>query len=73
MFFGSVEISASTAKMKLVTLAEEIMALLASDPNSSVRLTVEISADFPQGAPDHVKRAVTENATQLGFKTKAWE
>jgi hypothetical protein len=49
------------------------MALLASDPNSSVRLTVEISADFPQGAPDHVKRAVTENATQLGFKTKAWE
>jgi hypothetical protein len=38
-----------------------------------VRVTVEISGDFPQGVADHIKRAVSENADQLNFKTKTWE
>ncbi|MCA9013093.1 MAG: ATP-binding protein [Planctomycetaceae bacterium] len=72
-FHGSVEINASTAKMRLVQVAEEIITLLASDPNASLNITVEINAEFPSGASDQIKRAVTENATSLGFKTKAWE
>ncbi len=72
-FFGSVEVSATTAKMKLVSIAEEIITVLAADPNARVRITVEISAEFPSGASDATKRAVSENAAALGFKSKDWE
>jgi predicted AAA+ superfamily ATPase len=72
-FFGSVEVSAATAKMKLVTIADEVIALLAQDPTATVRVTVEISADFPAGAPEPTKRAVSENAASLAFSSKAWE
>ncbi|NTX07223.1 ATP-binding protein [Myxococcus sp. CA040A] len=72
-FFGSIDVNATTAKMKLVSVAEEIIALLAADPNATVKVTVEISAEFPNGATDQTKRAVTENAGALGFKSKSWE
>jgi hypothetical protein len=39
----------------------------------TVKVTVEIAADFPDGASDQIKRAVSENATHLGFKNKMWE
>jgi len=73
VFFGSVDVSATTAKMKLVAIAEEIIAVLAADPNASVKVTVEIVAEFPAGASDQTKRAVSENAAELGFKSKSWE
>ena len=44
-----------------------------SDPNAVVKVTVEITADFPDGATDQVKRAVSENARSLGLKTSDWE
>lgn len=72
-FFGAVEVSAAAAKMKLVDVADEVIALLASDPSASVKVTVEIVASFPAGAPDHVERGVAENTSLLGFKTKDWE
>jgi hypothetical protein len=72
-FFGAVDVSATTAKMKLVSIAEEIIAVLAADPNATVKVTVEISAEFPAGASDSTRRAVSENATALGFKSKSWE
>jgi len=34
---------------------------------------VEISADFPDGATDQVKRAVSENAKSLKFGSAEWE
>jgi uncharacterized protein len=72
-FHGSIQIKPSTAKMHLVQVAEEIIALLAGDPNASLNITLEINAEFPSGASDQIKRAVSENATALGFKTKSWE
>ena len=39
----------------------------------SVKVTLEISAEFPSGASDQTKRTVSENATALGFKSKSWE
>ena len=54
-------------------IAEEIIAVLGNDPNATVKVTVEISSDFPEGASDQIKRAVSENANSLGFKTKTWE
>ena len=72
-FHGSVEVNATLAKSKLNTIAEEVIALLVSDPNATVRITLEIAADFPQGASDTIKRGISENATSLGFKVKDWE
>jgi predicted AAA+ superfamily ATPase len=71
-FYGSAEVASATAKVRLVQIAEEIIAVLTSDPNALVKVTIEISADYPAGAPDQVKQAVSENATTLGFKTKEW-
>jgi hypothetical protein len=59
--------------MHLVQVAEEIINLLAGDPNANLEITLEINAEFPAGASDQVKRAVSENATALGFKSKLWE
>jgi hypothetical protein len=72
-FYGSADVTPATAKMRLVTIAEEIIAVLSSDPNAMVKVTVEIAADFPDGASDQIKRTVSENASQLGFKNKTWE
>lgn len=72
-FHGSIQIKPSAAKMHLVQVAEEIISLLAGDPNAALNITLEINADFPNGASDQMKRAVTENATSLGFKTKIWD
>lgn len=72
-FHASAEVPAATAKMRLVQIADEIVSVLSSDPNASVRLVVEISAEFPEGASDTVKRAVSENARSLELKNADWE
>jgi hypothetical protein len=59
--------------MRLVQVAEEIIAVLAADPNADVKVTLEIEVGFPSGASDQTKRAVTENARTLGFKNADWE
>jgi uncharacterized protein len=72
-FIGTAEVSAATAKVRLVQIAEEIIGLLASDPQATVNVRVEISAAFPDGVSDLIKRAVSENAISLSFKNKTWE
>ncbi len=72
-FYGSIEINPNSAKVPLVQLAEEIISVLASDPNALIKVTVEINGEFPNGVSESIKRAVSENAASLGFKHKAWE
>jgi hypothetical protein len=72
-FHGSADVASSAAKFRLVQIAEEIIAVLNSDPNASIKVSVEISADFPDGATDQVKRAVSENAKSLNFGSAEWE
>lgn len=72
-FIGTADVNAATAKMRLVQIAEEIIGLLASDPQATVHVSVEIGADFPDGVSDQLKRAVSENATSLSFRNKTWE
>lgn len=67
------EVASATAKMRLVQLADEIISVLASDPNAAVKVTLNISAEFPDGATEQVRRAVSENARSLGLKTSEWE
>ena len=72
-FHGNIAVNASAAKMRLVQVAEEIIAVLAADPNAEVKVTLEIDVSFPNGANDQTKRAVSENAKTLGFKNADWE
>ena len=72
-FIGTAEVSAATARIRLLEIAEEIISVLASDPTAKIQVSVEISADFPEGVSDQIKRAVSENAASLGFKNKTWE
>jgi hypothetical protein len=72
-FHGTVEVPPATAKMRLVQIAEEIVSVLLQDANASIKLVVEISAEFPEGAQDSIKRAVSENAKTLGLKAADWE
>jgi hypothetical protein len=71
-FHGSAEVSSTAAKMRLVQIAEEVIAALAADPNAEVKVRIEISASFANGAQDQTKRAVSENAKTLGFGTAEW-
>jgi len=72
-FYGSADVAPAAAKMRLVQIAEEIIAILAADPNADVKVRVELQANFPNGAQDQTKRAVSENAKTLGFNHAEWE
>jgi predicted AAA+ superfamily ATPase len=72
-FHISAEVAPAAAKMRLVQLAEEIIAVLVSDPQAEVSVRVEIQANFPNGAQDQTKRAVSENAKTLGLNNAEWE
>lgn len=47
--------------------------MLASDPNGAVQVTLEVRGEFPEGVRITSKRVISENATQLGFRSKDWE
>ncbi len=72
-FHGSAVVAPAAAKMRLVQIAEEIIAALAADPNAEVKVRIEIEANFASGARDETKRSVSENAKTLGFNTAEWE
>jgi predicted AAA+ superfamily ATPase len=72
-FHGAVDVDPTLAKSRLNTIADEIIALLASDPNATLRITLEIAANYPAGVSDTIRRGVSENAASLGFKTRDWE
>jgi uncharacterized protein len=72
-FHCMAEVASATAKMRLVQIADETIAVLSSDPNAAVKIAVDIAAEFPNGATDQVKRAVSENARSLGLKSADWE
>jgi predicted AAA+ superfamily ATPase len=72
-FYGSAELTPGTAKVRLVQIADEIIAVLATDPNAEVKVSIEIQANFPNGTQDQTKRAISENAKTLGFNNAEWE
>ena len=40
---------------------------------ATVTVTLEIEAEIPAGAPDHVVRTVTENSRTLKFTSQGFE
>jgi predicted AAA+ superfamily ATPase len=72
-FIGTVEVSAAMARARLLEIEEEVIRLLSADPRATISVRVEISAEFPDGAADGLRRAVSENATALKFRLATWE
>jgi hypothetical protein len=73
VYHGSADVSPNLARTELDTIAQEIIKLLADDPTATVRVSIEITAEFTDGASDSIKRAVSANADTLGFKSSVWE
>ncbi|NJM06103.1 hypothetical protein HC891_07715, partial [Candidatus Gracilibacteria bacterium] len=72
-FHGSVTLSAERAGRDAGKIAEEVIAHLTGLLGANVRITLEIEADIPNGAPDHVVRTVTENSRTLKFTQAGFE
>jgi hypothetical protein len=68
-----VDVSLAAAKMQLLSIDEELLSQLRKDPQARVTITLEISAEFPEGVSDDIKRAVSENGAFLKFKINSWE
>ncbi len=72
-FHGSVELSPDRLGRDAGAIAEEIVQHLAIQKGARLKLTLEVEADLPHGAPDSLVRTVTENAKTLKFRTQGFE
>ena len=72
-FHGSVALDANRLGRDAGRIAEEVVQHLTTQKNATVRLTLEIEAEVPEGAPDNIVRIVTENARTLKFRTHGFE
>ncbi|MBI3940688.1 MAG: AAA+ family ATPase, partial [Acidobacteria bacterium] len=72
-FHGSVTLDPTRVGRDAGRIADEVIAHLAGLVGSRVKVTLEIEADIPSGAPDHVVRTVTENSRTLKFTSQGFE
>ena len=72
-FHGSVALDPTRVGRDASQIAEEVIAHLSGLVASEVSVTLEIEADLPDGAPEHVVRAVTENSRTLKFQSHGFE
>ena len=72
-FHGTVTLDATRVGRDASRIADEVIAHLVGLVGSNVRVTLEIEADTPGGAPDNVVRTVTENARTLKFTNQGFE
>jgi predicted AAA+ superfamily ATPase len=72
-FHGSVRLDAGRAGRDASVIADEVLAHLVGLVGAKVRVTLEIEAEIPGGAPDNVVRTVTENSRSLKFTDHGFE
>ena len=72
-FHGAVNLDPTRVGRDAGEIAEEVLAHLSGLVNASVRVTLEVDADIPEGAPEHVVRTVTENSRTLKFDSHGFE
>ena len=66
-FHGAAVLDATRVGRDASRIADEVISHLAGLVGASVTVTIEIEAEIPDGAPDHVVRTVTENSRTLKF------
>jgi hypothetical protein len=72
-FHGTVTLDATRVGRDASRIADEVIAHLAGLVGAKVTVTLEIEAEIPSGAPDHVVRTVTENSRTLKFTSQGFE
>ncbi len=72
-FHGTATLDARRVGRDAGRIADEVVAHLAGIVGSRVKVTLEIEAEIPDGAPDHVVRTVTENCRTLRFDIHGFE
>ncbi|OGQ97428.1 MAG: AAA+ family ATPase [Deltaproteobacteria bacterium RIFOXYD12_FULL_57_12] len=72
-FHGTVTLDPTRVGRDAGRIAEEVIAHLSGLVGASVKVTLEVEADIPSGAPDHVVRTVTENSRTLKFTSQGFE
>lgn len=72
-YHGSVELNSTRVGRDAGKIADEVVAHLVGLVGSRVRVTLEIEAEIPDGAPEHVVRTVTENSRTLKFGSHGFE
>lgn len=70
-FHGTVVLNPTQLSRDFEKVTQEVVAQLASSPNTHVEVTVDITAHSPEGFADMTVRNVTENTTELGFDVGA--
>ena len=72
-FHGTVTLDATRVGRDASRIADEVIAHLSGLIGAKVTVTLEVEADIPSGAPDHVVRTVTENSRTLKFTSQEFE
>lgn len=72
-FHGTVELDATRVGRDASRIADEVISHLVSLVGATVMVTLEIEAEVPSGAPEHVVRTVTENSQTLKFTSQGFE
>ena len=72
-YHGSVKLDPTRVGRDAGQVADEVIAHLAGLLGADVKLTLEIEANIPDGAPEQVVRVVTENSRTLNFNDSGFE
>ncbi|OWY70620.1 AAA+ family ATPase [cyanobacterium TDX16] len=72
-FHGTVELDAARVGRDASRIADEVISHMSGLVGAKVQVTLEIEAEIPSGAPDHVVRTVTENSRTLKFSNQGFE
>ena len=72
-YHGSVKLDPTRVGRDAGQVADEVIAHLAGLLGADVKLTLEIEANIPDGAPEQVVRIVIENSRTLNFDDSGFE
>ncbi|MCU0874298.1 MAG: hypothetical protein MUE50_18330 [Pirellulaceae bacterium] len=72
-FHGTVTLDAARVGRDASRIADEVIAHLSGLVGATVTVTLEVEAEIPSGAPEHVVRTVTENSRTLKFTSQGFE
>ena len=72
-FHGSAKIDATRLSRDVDVIASSVVQHLAGLLDAKVKITIEIEAEIPSGAPENVVRTVTENCRTLKFESSGFE
>ncbi len=72
-FHGTVDLETLRLGTAAGKIAEHVVQHLAALPGVTVKVTLEIEADIPQGASDDLVRTITENCRTLKFREQGFE